>query len=73
MDRWGDYWRFTTLSASKVFEEVFGDGHVSVDCFGNVLSAISFLEGVSAEELSTEELLHKDQNYQLLITVVARK
>src|SRR6187397_869257 len=24
MDRWGDYWRFTTLSGTKIFEEVFG-------------------------------------------------
>jgi hypothetical protein len=73
MDRWGDYWRFTTISALKSFEEVFGKGHVQVESFGNVLSAVAFLEGISSEELSEKELDHKDENYQLLITIVARK
>jgi len=73
MDRWGDYWRFTILSAAKSFGEVFGEGQVTVNYFGNVLSAISFLEGISAEELSPEELNCKDENYQILITIVARK
>jgi len=73
MDRWGDYWRFTTLSAQLAFEEIFGKGKVQVDFFGNVLSTIAFLEGISREELTTEELNVKDPNYQLLITVVARK
>ncbi len=26
MDRWGDYWRFTTASVQKLFEPVFGGG-----------------------------------------------
>jgi hypothetical protein len=73
MDRWGDYWRFTTLSATKSFAEIFGNENVKVDWFGNVLSSISFLEGITAEELSKKELDFKDENYQLLITVVARK
>jgi hypothetical protein len=73
MDRWGEYWRFTTLSAAKAFEEVFGEGKVQVDFYGNVLSAVAFLEGISAEELTPEELDFKDQNYQVLITLVARK
>lgn len=29
MDRWGDYWRFTTLSAQRLFEEVFPRGHAT--------------------------------------------
>jgi hypothetical protein len=73
MDRWGDYWRFTTLSALKSFEEVFGQGRVEVNCFGNVLSSISFLEGISAGELSAAELDYADPDYQMLITVLARK
>lgn len=73
MDRWGDYWRFTTLSTLKVFEEIFGKGKVKVDCYGNVLSTIAFLEGISAEELRKEELDYRDDNYQLLITIKAFK
>lgn len=73
MDRWGDYWRFTSLSALKCFEEVFGRGHVKVECHGNVLSAIAFLEGISTEELLPEEMNFKDDNFQVLLGIVARK
>ena len=73
MDRWGDYWRFTDLSAKKVFEEVFGVGNVEVDTYGNVLAAIAFLHGISAEELTEEELFFKDKDYQLTITIKAVK
>ncbi|MEO8764193.1 MAG: methyltransferase domain-containing protein [Ginsengibacter sp.] len=73
MDRWGDYWRFTTLSAAKSFGDVFGENQVTVNCFGNVLSTVAFLEGISAEELTADELNYKDDNYQMLITILARK
>lgn len=73
MERWGDYWRFTPLSAKKVFEEVFGKKNVKVECFGNVLAAVSFLEGIAAEELTKSELLYKDKNYPITITIVAKK
>lgn len=73
MDRWGDFWRFTTLSMQRSFEAVFGKENVEVDFYGNVLSAIAFLEGISAEELRHKELFTKDPNYQLTITIKARK
>lgn len=73
MDKWGDYWRFTTLSARKSFEEIFGERNVDVNFYGNVLSSVAFLEGITAEELSMKELDHKDENYQMLITIVAHK
>ncbi len=73
MDRWGDYWRFTTLSAQKIFSEVFGKENIKIDFNGNVLSSISFLEGLAVNELSKEELDFKDPDYQMLITVFAKK
>jgi hypothetical protein len=73
MDRWGDYWRFTSLSALRAFQEVFGEGKVEVESYGNVLSSIAFLEGISAEELSKEELDYKDDDYQMLICIIAKK
>jgi len=73
MDRWGDYWRFTTKSAMIIFSEVFGEDNVKVDSYGNVLASTAFLHGISAEELSDKELLYKDYNYQQVITIVARK
>jgi SAM-dependent methyltransferase len=71
MDRWGDYWRFTTLSARTLFESVFGAGNVEVQTFGNVLSSVAFLEGISAQELEPRELDYVDPDYQLVITVRA--
>ncbi|MCW5517998.1 class I SAM-dependent methyltransferase [Muriicola sp. Z0-33] len=73
MERWGDYWRFTTLSIEKTFGEVFGEENVNVDFYGNVLAAVAFLEGISAEELTKKELLFKDENYQVTIVVKAKK
>ncbi|GAB6182729.1 hypothetical protein JCM13991_04700 [Thermodesulfovibrio hydrogeniphilus] len=73
MDRWGDYWRFTDLSIKKAFEEVFGKGNVEVETYGNVLAATAFLQGISAEELTEDELFYKDKDYQVTITIKAIK
>jgi hypothetical protein len=73
MDRWGDYWRFTTSSVRKLFEPVFKGG-LEIESFGNVLAATAFLQGVAVEDLPNPTLLDdNDPDYQLLITVVARK
>ena len=73
MDRWGDYWRFTTLSAQRSFGEVFGSPNVTVDYGGNCYAAINFLRGISLEELDRNKLEVKDPNYPILITVIATK
>jgi len=71
MQQWGEYWRFSDLSARKSFNEVFGVDNVTVETYGNVLSACSFLYGISAEELKQRELDYGDPDYQLLITIRA--
>jgi len=73
MERWGDYWRFTSLSAEKLFGEVFGEANVDVTLYGNVLSATAFLYGIAAEEFKKEELIYSDPDYQVLICVRAKK
>lgn len=73
MDRWGEYWRSTTLSARMLFEDVFPAANVAVEAHGNVLAAIAFLQGLAAEELRQEELDHRDPDYEVLITVRAVK
>lgn len=73
MDRWGDYWRFTSLSAKKLFEEFFPADKITVKAYGNVLSAVSFLEGLSSDELKKSELDIFDPNYEVIITVRAVK
>jgi SAM-dependent methyltransferase len=73
MDRWGDYWRFTTLSTRRVFDEVFPPENIQINAYGNVLASVAFLHGLAAEEFTKEELDYHDPDYQLLITVRAVK
>jgi len=73
MDRWGDYWRFTSLSARRIFECAFPGGEVRVEARGNVLAATAFLQGLSTRDLSEAELDHRDPDYEVLITVRAVK
>lgn len=73
MDRWGDYWRFTSLSARRLFEDFFPAGNVTIEVYGNVLAAIAFLHGLAAEELKQEELDYPDPDYEVLITARAVK
>jgi SAM-dependent methyltransferase len=84
--RWAYYWGFTSLSARRLFEEVFAPppssgggpgpaerGEVEVEACGNVLAATAFLQGLAAEELTPGELAHRDPAYDLLVTVRATR
>ena len=73
MERWGDYWRFTSLSARRLFEEAFPPDQVTVESFGNVLTATAFLYGLAVEDLSSEELDVCDPNFPTIIGVRAVK
>ena len=72
-ERWGDYWRFTENGLRKSFEEVFPKENINSESYGNVLTSISFLHGISSEELTDKELEFNDPNYPLLITLIAKK
>jgi len=73
MDRWGDYWRFTDFSARRLFGDIFGEENITIETHGNVFVACSFLNGLATEELTSEELDFNDPDYQVLITVRAKK
>ena len=70
---WGEYWRFTSLSARLLFEEVFPRENITVSSYGNVLAAVSFLEGLAVEDLKKKELNAVDPNYEILIAIRAVK
>jgi hypothetical protein len=73
MQRYGEYWRFTTDSLNRLFSPVFLGG-VEVSSYGNVLATTAFLQGVALEDLPDPSLLDKvDAYYQMIITIVARK
>jgi SAM-dependent methyltransferase len=73
MDRWGDYWRFTSLSARLLFETVFPAERITIGAQGNVLSAAALLYGLASGELTEAELQFRDPDYEVIITVRAVK
>lgn len=73
MDRWGDFWRFTSLSARRLFGDVFGDENVEVHSYGNSLAAVCMLQGLTVEELTEAELDRPDRDYEMIVAIRAVK
>jgi SAM-dependent methyltransferase len=73
MDRWGYCWSFTSYSARRLFELSFPEGQVHVATSGNVLAATAFLYGLATQELKPAELNFHDPDFELLVTIRARK
>jgi SAM-dependent methyltransferase len=73
MDRWGDYWRFTSASAGRLLEECWPPDHLSIRTHGNALLAVAYLHGLTTDELRPEDLDERDDDFQLVITVRAVK
>lgn len=71
MDRWGQYWCFTTKSARRLFETCFPPAGVTVQAMGNVLAATAFLQGIAAEELTDAELEAHDPDFETVIGIRA--
>jgi SAM-dependent methyltransferase len=74
-DEWDTqyYWAFTPASVRSLFEESFPATNVEVEAHGNVLTAISFLHGLAAEELREQELKSRTPGYEVIVTVRAVK
>lgn len=66
-------WRFSLQSAKYVFKKYFESNKLEIISFGNRLSAESFWLGMSAEDLTIEELLKEEQVTPLIIGVIAVK
>jgi len=73
MDRWGQYWGFTTKSSRLLFGSAFPDTHIGVRSYGNVLAAIAFVHGLASQDLAPEALDHFDPDHQFLIATRAVK
>jgi SAM-dependent methyltransferase len=72
-DHWGDWWRFTSLSFDRLLREAFPGGRVHVEAYGNVLAAVSFLQGLAADELRAHELGVRDPDFEVVLTARALK
>jgi SAM-dependent methyltransferase len=68
-----EYWRLTPAACARLFGDVFGGVDVAVRGHGNVLTAVAFLVGMAAEELSQRDLDRNDPFFPLLVTVRATK
>lgn len=73
--QWSEHWcwSLTPTSGRRLFEEVFPRQGLTVEGHGNVLAAVSFLHGVAAEELKTEELDFRYPAFDVTIAVRALK
>ena len=73
-DRWGDYWRFTAQSVSRLFGEVFGNENVEVVTYGNLMASMAHLQGLAIEDLPEMNLLDTyDPDYPVIIGIKAKK
>jgi SAM-dependent methyltransferase len=70
---WGGYWCGGDGSARHAFARIFGTPHVAVRTYGNVLTAIAFLEGLGVVELMRKELDYWDPDYEVTVAVRAVK
>jgi SAM-dependent methyltransferase len=68
-----DYWRFTPAACSLLFNDVFGAEQVTICAYGNVLTAMAFLTGMAAEELSRRELATRAEYFPVTIATRAMK
>ncbi len=66
-------WSFTSKSAGRLFETYALSARLSISAQGNVLAAIALMQGLSAAELTTEELDAMDADYEVVIGVCVRK
>jgi len=72
-ESWGDWWRFTSRSAARLGEEVFGPDNVTVKSFGNVLAATAFLYGLAQDDLEPQEVETYDPLYEVIVALRAVK
>jgi len=73
MDRWGDYWRFTSRSLETLLGEIWARDNIEVRSYGNVMASIAYLHGLTTQELTAAQLDFHDSDYQLLLTIRAVK
>lgn len=68
-----DRWRFTPLGLETVLRQAGEWAELEVRGYGNVLTGVAFLMGISAEELREGELSDYDPHFPLVACARARK
>ncbi len=62
-----DYWRFWPAGLLHTIQQAVPEARHVVTDYGNLVAAIAFLHGLSAEELERNELDHHDPLYPVVI------
>jgi SAM-dependent methyltransferase len=72
---WGStwYWSFTPAAIKRLLEVHFGTQESGVTCYGNVLTATTFLYGLAQHELRTQELDTSDPHFPVIVAARAIK
>jgi glycosyltransferase involved in cell wall biosynthesis len=72
---WRDiwFWSLTQNSAARLFGDVFGSANVTIQVYGNVYAATTFLQGLVLEEVDLKKLDRVDPCYPVIIAICARK
>lgn len=70
---WGEYWRLTDQSLQKLLCEAFAEDKIKVASYGNVKTAMAFLFGLCAEDLSEADFEFNDEQYPIVVMGVAEK
>lgn len=69
----GDFWRFTPAALRRLLEGPFGTGQVTVQAYGNVLTAIAALTGMAREEIPRRRLDQGDDFFPVIVAARAVK
>lgn len=72
-DDWGEYWRLTAQGVGALVRDVAPDAELSIQSYGNVLSASAFLFGLAAEDLKVNELDAEDEDFEVILGASIRK
>lgn len=71
-----DLWRWTCQGMSRLLAQAFDPVHgdrVEVTGFGNVLTAVAFLHGLGADELSPKERDVHDPTFPVVVAAMATR
>lgn len=72
-DNWGHFHAFYLRGLKKLFYPVFGAENVEIVHYGNVKTAVAFLYGAVAEDLSREDFEYIDMNYPVIYGIIVKK
>lgn len=65
------YWSLNRLSVERLLSTVFGPGAISVESYGNVLTATAFLQGLSVADVDQNCLEQADDAYPVIVAARA--